>query len=188
MSRNYNVIATFRLEMPVNQPMCTANQSLLQNCHRAILVKFWEGLKVMRIANAIAEHVHLPANEPALICSDEAIKQVFHYWRGATSRRYLHTVYSLTQCPILPKANYILVKRDADGRRIPLRIGRTTERAGSLNLAHLRQKGAQLGANEVHIHLLTENDDERQFVELDLHAQTRSAFTSPDHSPETMMM
>ncbi len=125
----------------------------------------------MRIANAITERGYLPANEPALICSDESVRQIFHYWRGASSRRYLHTVYSLTQCPILPKANYILVRREADGRRIPLRIGRTTEQAGSLNLAHLRQQGAQLGANEVHIHLLTETDEERQFVESDLRAE-----------------
>ena len=141
----------------------------------------------MRIANAIADQGLLPGNEPALICSDEAIKQVFHYWRGASSRRYLHTVYSLTECPILPKANYILVKRDSDGRRIPLRIGRTTEQAGTLNLAHLRQKGAQLGANEVHIHLLTENDEDRQFVETDLRGRTRSAFVSRSSPAQNMM-
>ena len=56
-----------------------------------------------------------PADEPALVCSEAAFAQAFHYWRGASGRRYLHSVYSLIGCPALPRANYILVRRYDDG-------------------------------------------------------------------------
>ncbi|MFD0986008.1 hypothetical protein [Methyloligella solikamskensis] len=111
-----------------------------------------------------------PADEPALICADEAFRQAFHYWRGASGQRYLHSVYSLIGCPALPQANYILVRRDEDGSRTPLAIGATTGDTSSLNLADLRHRGAQLGANEVHIHLLAETDAEREEVCDDLRA------------------
>jgi hypothetical protein len=40
-----------------------------------------------------------PADEPALVCSEAAFAQAFHYWRGASGRRYLHSVYTLIGCP-----------------------------------------------------------------------------------------
>jgi hypothetical protein len=111
-----------------------------------------------------------PADEPALVCSEAAFAQAFHYWRGASGRRYLHSVYSLIGCPALPRANYILVRRYDDGRRVALAFGQTKDDAVSLNLAHLRHEGAKIGANEVHIHLLAENSDDRALVETDLTA------------------
>ena len=109
-----------------------------------------------------------PADEPALVCSEAAFAQAFHYWRGASGRRYLHSVYTLIGCPALPRANYILVRRYEDGTRTPLAFGQTKDEAASLNLAHLRHEGAKRGANEVHIHLLAETADERLLVEADL--------------------
>ena len=109
-----------------------------------------------------------PADEPALVCSEAAFAQAFHYWRGASGRRYLHSVYSLVGCPALPRANYILVRRFDDGTRVALAFGQTKDDAISLNLAHLRHQGAKLGANEVHIHLLAETPEERAHVEGDL--------------------
>ena len=109
-----------------------------------------------------------PADEPALVCNEAAFAQAFHYWRGASGRRYLHSVYSLVGCPALPRANYILVRRFDDGTRVALSFGQTKDEAVSLNLAHLRHEGAKCGANEVHIHLLAENSDERALVEADL--------------------
>lgn len=112
-----------------------------------------------------------PANEPALVCREQIIAQPYHYWRGASGARYLHSVYSLLECPALPKATYILVHRDEDGTRRPLRIGQTVDEADTLNLAHLRHAGARLGANEVHIHLLAESEEERAAVTADLNAR-----------------
>lgn len=116
-----------------------------------------------------------PGDEPALICAEEPFHQAFHYWRGATGRRYLHSVYSLIGCPALPQANYILVRRAEDGSLTPLLIGRTTADAASLNLAQLRHEGAKRGANEVHIHLLAETTEDRAEVEEDLRTAQRNA-------------
>jgi hypothetical protein len=109
-----------------------------------------------------------PPDEPALVCSEAAFAQAFHYWRGASGRRYLHSVYTLVGCPALPRANYILVRRYDDGTRVALSFGQTKDDAATLNLAHLRHEGAKCGANEVHIHLLAENADARVLVEADL--------------------
>ena len=109
-----------------------------------------------------------PADEPALVCAEACFDQAFLYWRGASGRRYLHSVYTLIGCPALPRANYILVRRRDDGTRSPLALGQTKDDSITLNLAHLRHRGAKLGANEVHIHLLAETLEERANVEGDL--------------------
>ncbi len=109
-----------------------------------------------------------PADEPALVCAEARFAQAFHYWRGASGRRYLHSIYTLIGCPALPRANYILVRRHDDGTRTPLAFGQTKDEACSLNLAHLRHEGAKRGANEVHIHLLAETPQERAAVQSDL--------------------
>jgi hypothetical protein len=75
-----------------------------------------------------------------------------HTWRGASGRRYRHEVYSLVWCPPLSEACYVLVRRDAQGRRTPLHVGLCGREAASLNLARIRQRGATLGANEVHVY------------------------------------
>jgi len=94
----------------------------------------------------------------------------FEFWNGASGQRYVHTIYSLIECPELPRANYVLVRRDASGERHVLRIGRLDNRAQSLNLAEIRHNGAKLGANEVHVHLLARTDQQRRQIELDLNA------------------
>ncbi len=92
----------------------------------------------------------------------------FHYWDGLSGTRYLHSVYSLKECPELPKANYIMVRKLENGEAIPLYVGQTLADATSLNLAHIRQKAARLGANEIHIHVMTNSPMERADVERDL--------------------
>ena len=113
----------------------------------------------------------IPANEPALVCREEQLTQPYHYWRGVSGKRYLHTVFPLIGCPVMPKANYILVRCDQDGTRRPLDIGQTASDAESLNLAHLRRRAALLGANEIHIHLLSESARQRRAAEADLSAR-----------------
>lgn len=129
-------------------------------------------------ANAAETAPWGPAEEPALVCAEEAFAQAFHYWRGASGRRYLHSVYTLVGCPALPQANYILVRRHADGTREALAFGDTKDDAVTLNLAHLRHEGAKCGANEVHIHLLADTAQDRAMVEADLiaaHTRRRTA-------------
>ena len=94
----------------------------------------------------------------------------FFFWTGSSGRRYVHTVYSLIDCPELPAGNFMLICREPQGRRTVLAIGQLVEYAASLNLAELRRRGARLGANEVHVHLLAETAHERRLIELDLRA------------------
>jgi hypothetical protein len=93
-----------------------------------------------------------------------------HFWRGASGKRYVHTVYSLIECPPLPQALYLLVHRGKDGRREVRHIGCADSDAPTLNLARIRQRGAQLATNEVHVHFLAEDEAKRGLVACDLRA------------------
>lgn len=124
------------------------------------------------------QHSERRDNEPALVCAESRLAETFHYWRGASGKRYLHSVYTLLACPLLPRANYLLVHRRPDGERTVLAVGQTTDDAASLNLARLRHDGARLGANEVHIHLLAEDQEARDDVEMDLSPLTRTEMAS----------
>jgi hypothetical protein len=76
-----------------------------------------------------------------------------HVWGGASGQRYQHSVYTLLECPPLPPAVYLLVHRQENGARKVLYIAPALSDAPSLNLARIRQRGATLGANEVHAYL-----------------------------------
>ncbi|HML28244.1 MAG TPA: hypothetical protein PKE16_05285 [Hyphomicrobium sp.] len=92
----------------------------------------------------------------------------FHFWTGASGKRYVHTVYSLFDCPTLEDANYILVRRSDRATRAVLAIGRLSNNCPSQNLAEIRQHAAALGADEVHVHLLASSNQEAEAVEADL--------------------
>ncbi len=109
-----------------------------------------------------------PLHETAQLGGAEDLACRFHFWAGATGRRYVHTVYSLVECPALAAGNYILVRRDRNGDRTVLAIGSALNDAASLNLADIRRRGAELGANEVHIHLLAGTSKASKLVEFDL--------------------
>lgn len=109
-----------------------------------------------------------PAQEPAQLEGADDLAGRFHFWTGATGRRYVHTVYSLVECPALVAGNYVLVRRNDNGDRDVLAIGSATHDAASLNLADIRRRGAELGANEVHIHLLAGTSKASKLVEFDL--------------------
>jgi hypothetical protein len=93
-----------------------------------------------------------------------------HVWRGASGRGYAHHVYSLVECPPLSAAGYVLVRRDEQGRCLPLRVGIGQSDAPTLNLAQVRQRGAQAGANEVHVHAGAASEAERRLIACDLRA------------------
>lgn len=91
-------------------------------------------------------------------------------WRGMSGRRYLHTVYDFVTCPALVGATVILVKRDTDGIAIPCHIDATQSDCASLNLAFIRQRGAELGICEVHVHFSATSDEARALAVCDLRA------------------
>lgn len=94
----------------------------------------------------------------------------FEFWCGSSGSAYVHSVYSLLECPEPPAANYVLARRSPSGHRQALRIGRVENDAISLNLAEIRHLGALLGANEVHVHLLGDSAHRRRMIELDIAA------------------
>lgn len=105
---------------------------------------------------------------PAVAPRLAPVSERFHFWTGTSGQRYVHTVYSLLDCPAIPAANYVLVRRDSSGACFALAIGRVAEEAASLNLARIRQLGATMGATEVHIHLLAGNPRQGKLIEFDL--------------------
>ena len=110
-----------------------------------------------------------PAPEVAMLqAATTDVRERFHFWCGASGQRYVHTIYSLVDCPALQSSNYILVRREASGTHTVLSIGRVAHDAQSMNLADIRQRGAELGANEVHIHLLAGSPKQSKLVEFDL--------------------
>ncbi len=122
----------------------------------------------MRKSNQMKTIKHINQNSALQLDDVAELDSAFHYWQGASGKRYIHSVYSIFNCPELPKANYILVKRHNNGECQALEIGMTTENACSLNLAHLRQQAARLSANEIHVNVMTNNKFERDMTRLDL--------------------
>jgi hypothetical protein len=91
-----------------------------------------------------------------------------HVWRGASGTLYVHSVTSLIFCPEMAPATYVLLRRDGDGTARVLRVGCLENSAPSLNLATIRQVGATLGANEVHIRTLSKTAADRARVAFDI--------------------
>ena len=104
-------------------------------------------------------------------------------WRGASGQRYAHTVFRLLECPQLPRATYMLVERRDAGVRVVRHIGIATDHCPSLNLARIRQRGAELGINEVHVHLLAATDEARALVAYDLRAALFGSLSAGPVSP-----
>ncbi len=127
------------------------------------------GARVIQLADYRARR-SAPTPELAALDTTSELTDRFHFWSGASGQRYVHTVYDLIDCPEVPAANFLLVRRDATGHRTVLAIGTARHAAASLNLAEIRQRGARLGANEVHVHLLAPSAQQRRLVELDLRA------------------
>ncbi len=119
-------------------------------------------------ASRTKPHMRHLSHQSAPIEPQPDLMQRFQFWTGASGRRYVHTIYSLLDCPALSSANFVLVRREVDGQRTVLAISRLGANSPSLNLADIRHRGAMLGANEVHVHLLAESGRDSQLVEFDL--------------------
>ena len=76
----------------------------------------------------------------------------FWYWRGASGKKYIHSVYAASACPPLPGAVCVAVRRigqlrtvTAMGRFSPFWDGTSSELA-------------DVDADEIHVHLLARDD------------------------------
>lgn len=81
----------------------------------------------------------------------------FWFWTGLSGKRYIHSVYSIDNCPPLPGAIYVMVRRLESGGRVPVRMGRFSPLWDFPLPAEMTD-----GACEVHVHLLA--GDESQAV------------------------
>lgn len=90
------------------------------------------------------------------------------FWRGTSGHSYVHTIYSLTGCPDMQPASVMLVRHAGGGRRAVLHVMTVDHPYPSLNLAAIRQTGARLGANEVHVHFAGGSALARRTASIDL--------------------
>jgi len=100
---------------------------------------------------------------PAHINDTPEIGDSFWYWYGTSGRRYIHSVYPVNCCPVLPGAVYLSVYRTADGRFEPLSIetaSTVSQLSGTFTPA--------AGADEVHVHLLASSTEEARIIRADL--------------------
>jgi hypothetical protein len=101
----------------------------------------------------------------------------FWYWHGASGRRYIHSVYRPETCPPLPGAVFLAV-RSLGNLRTVLGAGRfaglwdVNIPAG--NAAHWES----LGANEIHVHLLSRDDMEAREIAADLRAALKESVSA----------
>jgi hypothetical protein len=152
----------------MNHRLARKNNSVEHSADR----KAAKGSAVM-VARIIELAVYRAQRTLALEASAERMSRAneetrFHFWSGASGKRYVHSVYDLLDCPPMPAVNYVLVRRTTNGRAEALSIGRVNHGAPSLNLAEIRQRGAELGADEVHVHMLADNAKLGKLVEFDL--------------------
>jgi len=124
--------------------------------------------RIIDLAEARASRAKRMMSTTASVEGSSELMQRFQFWTGASGQRYVHTIYSLLECPALSSGNVILVGRDEDGQRTILDIAVLGINSPSLNLADIRQRGATLGANEVHVHLLADSEREAQRIAFDL--------------------
>jgi hypothetical protein len=99
--------------------------------------------------------------------SDPSFKDRFWYWTGASGRKYIHSVYGLEDCPPLPGAIYVAVRREGP-LRLVMGIGRFTSfwngSFGGRNLQALRARGV----DEIHVHLLAKSPEVAEAILEDL--------------------
>ena len=118
----------------------------------------------------------------AKLPGDHGECQRFWYWRGASGRNYIHSIYAADTCPPLPGAVYIAVQYEG-GERRAVAAGRFPSCwDGSMNgLAASVLSG--LRAQEIHVHLLARGDAEVEEVLADLTAVRETAqpvYTTPE--------
>ena len=100
--------------------------------------------------------------------ADTPLASRFCFWRGASGRRYIFSVYSASECPAFRDAILIAAVRDDLGRRRAVAVweaGLFPEPVLARAIRDLRGYGARL---EFHLHLLTSAGANRDAALADL--------------------
>ena len=123
---------------------------------------------------------------------DLGLGERFWYWRGASGRRYIHSIYGAGACPPLPGAVFVAVSRQG-GERRAIAAGRLSSFWDG-SLAGLAGAGlAGVEADEIHVHLLARNSEAADAVLDDLLAardgrQARLAFHGDFREPAQLQL
>ncbi len=112
---------------------------------------------------------------PAARLNEEG-RDRFWYWRGASGRSYIHSIYEAKDCPPLPGAVYVAVRRLG-----PLRIAVGAGRFPAFFEKARETRGAAfpLEADEIHVHLLARDEAGAEGIRRDLD----SALGTTAHQP-----
>jgi hypothetical protein len=97
---------------------------------------------------------------------NDEINHRYWYWRGASGRHYIHSVYRPGTCPPFPGAVYVVVKRRGDLRHA-LAVGSFSD---FWNAAAGVQAIDARGADEIHVHLLARSPGAVMAVVADIQA------------------
>lgn len=113
-------------------------------------------------------------------CGDD---ERFWYWRGASHRRYIHSIYPVHACPPLPGAVYIAVKRTGILRKA-LAVGRFPVCWEEASRNHIWREMAIQGASEIHVHLLARNEEAAKSICADLEEALLDGIAPAKPGPE----
>lgn len=106
----------------------------------------------------------------ATLPEDFGLGERFWYWRGASGRRYIHSIYCRDLCPPVSGAVFVIVSLQGSSRR-PVAVGRfPPESAGGVLAA-----AARSGEEEIHVHLLARDDAAAEQILADLEAAMTGA-------------
>ena len=95
---------------------------------------------------------------------DSDLGERFWYWRGASGRSYIHSIYRRDLCPVVPGAVFVIVSV-RDGSRRAVSAGCFT--AEFMANTSIRSAG-RLDEEEIHVHLLARNNECASLVLQDL--------------------
>ncbi len=107
----------------------------------------------------------------ATLPEDFGLSKRFWYWYGASGQRYIHSIYCNETCPPVPGAVFVVVSV-RDGSRRAISVGRFSTKITSDSLA---QQFGRPGEEEIHVHLLTRDDEGAQRILVDLLAAMTAA-------------
>ena len=103
----------------------------------------------------------------AKLPDDLGLGERFWYWRGASGRSYIHSIYPADACPPLPGAVYVAV-RNSGGYREALAVGRFASCWDGSLRGFEASRLLPAGADEIHVHLLTRDSSAADAVLDDL--------------------
>jgi hypothetical protein len=89
-------------------------------------------------------------------------------WQGVSQAWYLHSIFDFAETTVITSCNYIMVRREFDGRRAALYIGQSGDLSDRLPNHEKFAEAQRLGANELHLHFLANSSAERFRIETDL--------------------